>query len=731
MLCRGHDQLSSGTSHFGPSSGSVTWMQMSESSLPRASPSPSVTSGTGKTQAGPRGTGVRKQILRVHPFSAIAARPLSHEALEKKDMEQKLKLNKQTKQTLGSTNEKLHGNDKHTEKNMQTLTIRLRQTKVAQDGEERKTSEVKRSMQQNGEHLSSRRTRRNSTNGEIGKKKEKLDTFMNEEKAEKNRMTPAVIILKEALEKIKLLSKELEGKIENNTHREVKDISKKLSRQAEILNREIVTTWLQQQEHEKEGKRTHDAEIQTENEGKITNGGKCQKCQKENEEEIVTAEGIANYEQFRIVGEMKWKETAYRNTEVKVGNPLDTNMSVVKVVMVEAEDKNMEKGIQALYKRRHPELLEGEEEYEVIEQIYNFKTKTREKKRGQKIIRIQLNKDEGALWENLVKLKKETINEESIAMHHVNGMNTTKLRRMIETVFCGTKVKIVIYTTTQRQELDGRDNIGKELGPVGKDATRLNKKKTYALIVEGQQGEDIKEKINKIKESVKNKDGNREIQGLRTTKEGKILVTLGRQAECAKEIGKVIENHTNARVRIMGPNMKKTTIHIRGMDATSNREEVLEAIGERLGGLREDEYNLGQMRKNLSDTQAVTLKMTEGKAAKLLEHPYIRVGYVRCRMEKRIEIGRCYKCWGLDDKISDCRGKDRSRCCFKYGEEGHRQTECQGEERCSLCNVVGHRTGKSKCEAFRKALSIARGREKRGGVEEGASQEEGTSKTRG
>ncbi|XP_066157734.1 uncharacterized protein [Euwallacea fornicatus] len=143
--------------------------------------------------------------------------------------------------------------------------------------------------------------------------------------------------------------------------------------------------------------------------------------------------------------------------------------------------------------------------------------------------------------------------------------------------------------------------------------------------------------MGEIKKSIKYKGGNKEINGLRTTKEGKILMTMGSDVGCVKEIKSAIEWQLRTKVRVMGPKTKRVAIHIRGMEITTGRKEVKQAIMTRVIGLSEDDFSLGDMRANKWDTQAVTVVMGEKVADELMKDPYIRIGYVRCRMEKRLE----------------------------------------------------------------------------------------------
>jgi len=109
-----------------------------------------------------------------------------------------------------------------------------------------------------------------------------------------------------------------------------------------------------------------------------------------------------------------------------------------------------------------------------------------------------------------------------------------------------------------------------------------------------------------------------------------------------------------------------------------------------------------------NNRQAVTLSINEKDALKLLENRFIMVGFVRCYMERRLNISRCGKCWKYGYGIEACHGTDRTKSCYGCGETGHERLNCTQEEYCPLCDTNGHIAGTSKCRVFRHQLSKAK-----------------------
>ncbi|KAK9686487.1 Zinc knuckle [Popillia japonica] len=97
----------------------------------------------------------------------------------------------------------------------------------------------------------------------------------------------------------------------------------------------------------------------------------------------------------------------------------------------------------------------------------------------------------------------------------------------------------------------------------------------------------------------------------------------------------------------------------------------------------------------------------------------MRIGWVECGVKERIYLTRCFKCLEYSHKTRDCTAKvDRSDECYKCGSKGHRSKECKNEEKCTKCNVAGHRAEKCnvaghradqiKCPYFRKMVEQKR-----------------------
>ena len=100
--------------------------------------------------------------------------------------------------------------------------------------------------------------------------------------------------------------------------------------------------------------------------------------------------------------------------------------------------------------------------------------------------------------------------------------------------------------------------------------------------------------------------------------------------------------------------------------------------------------------------------LEEARALKLLKGAHIKIGWVSCRVRRKKEVNRCFRCLGFGHIAVDCRGPDRSRFCWRCG-EGYLAGSCTGKPRCFLCAERkenprnDHIPGTMRCAAFREA----------------------------
>lgn len=162
--------------------------------------------------------------------------------------------------------------------------------------------------------------------------------------------------------------------------------------------------------------------------------------------------------------------------------------------------------------------------------------------------------------------------------------------------------------------------------------------------------------------------------------------------------------------RTAGQLFQAETIHIKGMDGETTKEDLIEALKDEK--VLPEKSKVSELRPYANNTQAATITIPKGDAEKLFKIGFLTVGLVRCTLEKRIKMTRCYNCWSYDHKASECTGPNRTNLCFNCGLENHASKDCSNQEACPICEQAGHKAGTLKCQIFKAALSQARREER-------------------
>ena len=485
------------------------------------------------------------------------------------------------------------------------------------------------------------------------------------------------------------LVEELRKNVEQNTKKEIKKAIQMLQRHAERLKQEEVKQYLRRAARgtvqrvvlEEKGVQTDVEE---------TEEDKKKREEREEEEEI---EAASTYEEWTKVATKKWKQEHYKRTQIKEGNPLWRKDGVTKVVLVEENDRDMVKSIQSQYLKNYPELAEIEEECEEIERTTITKVKGEERRTTERVIRLNVGEVEDEIWRKMEMLKQRTDKEEVVAIHHLKTMSLSRLRKMVEVVFKQTQTKVEIYTTQAKMEEEKTAE------------TQKRQRNTYALIVE-RPGKTYQEIVRGIKEQMEGRQEADIIQGVRMTRDKKVIITTGKDIEAFQAIQGILRKGEGQKVSERGVReVRKTKVlYVRGMIAATEQVEVKEAIEKKLGKVTEEDFRVSALRPYAGSLLAATVQLKKEEAEELLNNKSIRVGLADCRIEERQTFQKCLKCWSLLHLVKDCKNEDRRQLCYNCGETGHLGKDCENSTKCLDCNSDEHRAGSTRCAKFRQEL---------------------------
>ncbi|KAH1009953.1 hypothetical protein HUJ05_004328, partial [Dendroctonus ponderosae] len=536
-----------------------------------------------------------------------------------------------------------------------------------------------------------------------------------EQEGRKKRESPEYFLLRETIDMVVQLGKELEKGIEQNTKREIKEISRKMRKQVNTFEKSDILKWLAQFRYEQDdGPLTLDMDTQTSPKrnllgvhGKQTAAElgqkKCPTCKRafaqvdsgtqtkawSNGKETICSSlgGVDNYKDWSEIAKMGWDEALYKNSEVVQGNPLHTKATTVKVVLIEPTDIKMERGIQLIYRQRYPELGDATEDFAVLEQSSRWR-RPGATAASQKVVRIVQGQEEADLWNRLAFLKKETVEDEWVAIHSVERCSIERLRKMVEAIFHGGNTNVAIYTSQKRAT-----------------SQQTTRERAPALIV-NTEGRSYSDVLGELKAKLKDKEAAEIIKTIKRTKNDNVIIVTERGKARIQALKKAIEGE-DAKLRVRDTTKEMEAVHIRGLDSTTTREDVTAELRTVLGSLDDADVKISELRPNAGSTQALTIRLEKAKAEQLLQRPYLQVGLSRARMERRFDVPRCWRCWEYSHTEADCAGPDRRKLCFRCGKEGHAAKGCNDKTVCLVCNS-GHLLGTSSCASFRRALSQLR-----------------------
>ncbi|XP_074035194.1 uncharacterized protein [Leptinotarsa decemlineata] len=448
-------------------------------------------------------------------------------------------------------------------------------------------------------------------------------------------------------------------------------------------------------------------ELEKEKEDRKKREGEC-KCMSKVISEIPDIE--IKYDNYLEMEKYEWGEEAFRKTKITVGNPLETGDEVTKVVMVDPGDEDMSAGIQKMYKEKYPELAGIKEEIEVMEQI--TKTRRTGKQTRKKVIEVKLDGTHEGTWRRLKQLREETKEDEEICLHHIKSMKLKAFQKMVEAVFNQGMTKVGIYTPVR-----------------GEQGMKKRERNTYGVLI-SDGAKTYKEVLENIKTVMNGRGAVQSIREIKSTKDGRTLMTLDKDRGALKEIKNALAEEGTMKVTTLGEEKHLESIHVRGMLWDTSKEDIRKAI-ERCVGKWEEGWGISETRPLEGDTLAVTVRVPKKEAEELVNKEYIRIGLARCRTEKRHKVEYCKRCWSYEHPTDGCNQQNRAGNCYKCGKEGHKAAECENPTYCTACNIEGHKQGSRGCHAFRTALKKTRQHYNRGRAmkerREGKQNEEGYS----
>lgn len=436
---------------------------------------------------------------------------------------------------------------------------------------------------------------------------------------------------------------------------------------------------------------------------KVNKNAVCQICKEkeENNTYVLPINGIANYKDLEEVINLKWQRENFTNSEMTTEDPLNV-INEDLIIFCDKDIKRRSRLCKTLI-NRHPEInlaietMCGENYFVEIVQSIDFKNSIGlNQNMKRKIITafIDPTKQEDKLARDLFdmmnKLKEVWDNESDYATKVVvapPSIKSTYLQKLMETVFHGTKTHLRVIPTRRKDKPKNEKS-----------------KRSDTLLVKMGEGNSYAETLKKLKEGLKDNEITNNIKEVKKTNKGELLIRV------VNEKDKVHDCITNVLPgQEISTNREKSVIlHIRDIDETASEHEIIESITKNINLTKPESLKIKSLRPNVSGRQIATVSIDSKDEKLISDNIKIRIGLNSCRVEKRIELQKCFKCWNYDHISKTCKGDDRSKACRKCGEAGHIATDCKNPPACPICSVEGHMAGSGRCPKFRAALKNQR-----------------------
>lgn len=270
---------------------------------------------------------------------------------------------------------------------------------------------------------------------------------------------------------------------------------------------------------------------------------------------------------------------------------------------------------------------------------------------------------------------------ENLAIFPRSSGEATQIKKAMEIESSGTSINIAVQIKREK---------GAEV-PRHQQPQRARTQDAGTVFVSGE-GKSFADIIKSVKADVNIEAVGLEVVSIRHIEGERAIIRVRGGAEKASILRDAIAANKDLKAT-----MKKEVaiFHIYDMEEQTSEEDIISSLQKILPG--EEEIEVTSIRAARNGGSNATVRLAERSAEKLAEHRHIRIGWISCRVARRLPNRNCTRCWSGGHKHWQCTGPDRRGACFNCGVTGHQRMNCTSKPFCPVCKKEGHRFNEKTC----------------------------------
>uniref|UniRef100_A0A8D8UE46 CCHC-type domain-containing protein n=1 Tax=Cacopsylla melanoneura TaxID=428564 RepID=A0A8D8UE46_9HEMI len=428
---------------------------------------------------------------------------------------------------------------------------------------------------------------------------------------------------------------------------------------------------------------------------------KLQKDGEKMEAECTAISSLHDADEFRKkameLAEEEWPESTFKNVEIQRGALMECLKADLCVLVGEGDERSQ---LIQLVKQRHADVEELIQEDTQELQVMETQTRVNNRVSSSSLCLGKINGDKKlGTYTRLIQLVERHDEDTPLSLALTEGLQWGYARKIAELLCRKAKKKVRIVVPGGFKEESG---LKRE-----KDV-----KKIQIRLGENNQEGNITSIMRDLKKEVNITNNGVEIDGVTCDEETRFIEIRTKEGRkgafdnFVKEVRDKVES--KATLKVFDAPSGLVNLVVRGIDATTDEAEVLEAI-RRLTGCNEANARVINLKPNYRNNGKVAkVAVSRVVADALLPLGRIAIGWVKCPVDLMIEPMQCFKCMKHGHRSAQCKSPSNmiNRCRKCLG-TGHMAKDCQRAPKCADCSG-DHRTGVMACDMFRTMVSEGR-----------------------